>query len=110
MGIKRESGCTVHMKSDIKQMTMKIKNEPEYSDDHTDVGGSTLKFDEDAPQNVYNPEKMIKTEPDDGNDREEEKCGIKKEIVNTGKKVHKPKRSFHFKSSNALHGSDPDFD
>ena len=46
--------------------------------------------DADVPGNSSHQETIIKTEPDDGDDREEEKCGIKKEIVNTGKKFLKP--------------------
>ena len=45
--------------------------------------------DDDVPKNSYHLETMIKTEPADCDDREEEKCGIKKEIVNTGKKIDK---------------------
>ena len=90
MRIKEEPGCPVHTKSDVKikkepgcKNEKPMKHDPGYTPAH-DLSvvhdpGYTPAHDlsDDGDGDIDDPEKIIKTEPDDSDGKTDEKCTSK---------------------------------
>ena len=74
--IKKEPGCPVHTKSDVKMKKepgckneKPMKHDPGYTPAHD--------LSDDGDGDIDDPEKIIKTEPDVGDGKTDEKCKSK---------------------------------